>query len=655
MLVIEPEWVDSIDEFCVMSSSSDATQVEDETTFEDFDEEAAAEQIYDFEFDDSEEVPAPTVIDAIMALATHRTDGNDFSEADRKRFEYLISNAVMDCLTSEDIEISRELLLRTYRKQLEVLGIDCDRIKFVSSGSADQKDTCERPPSFDELGVKDVADVTLNDNGVETTKFLHSRAAQSIVDKMPVVMGKDDGLLYHWHNDIWQPNADEVIHIKLNDLVGEAYNTHHHKEVMALVKKIQSFNPAKFDADPYLLGCRNGVVDLRTGIVRPYVKEDYITYQIPVSYDPNAKCPLFLKFIGEIAPDCIDRMTMIDWFTIHGFRKNFPYVYFLLGLGRNGKGVYEQLLERFFGGAFRSMRIEETKNNFAGASFQGCLGLIVSEAGEDSRKGKKTIPTSFVKMVTGDGFIDSDVKYKDRIRFKPFFKTTFDCNDMPAIEDRSKGWKERFIKSNLPFSFVDDPDTDNPLERQRDPQLLETLSTDEELSGILNLVICRAAEIAKTNKIVKRSGKEMFEEYDAQSSSAQTFLDQFCEYDPKMEEITISSNRIYEAYEKWCQYTVSEIVDIGRFGKDLSDMCTGCKRSRSYVKGKKVTIYHGLLFHEKLYDAAITVLKQRLDDAGQVEDRSGQVDGHVDTGPQMSNGQAGQANMWNNIVCKFGS
>ncbi len=538
MLVMQPEWVDSIDAFCVMSSSScDATQVEDETIFEDFDEEDEAEQIYDFEFDDSEEVPAPTVIEAIIALATRRTDGTDFSEADREKYIDLISHAAMDCLTSEDIEISRELL-RTYKKQLECLGIEYDRIKFVTGG-ADPKDNTfehERPSSFEELVVKDVADVTLNDNGVETTKFLHSRAAQSIIDKMPVVMGKDDGLLYHWHNDIWQPNADEVIHIKLNDLVGEAYNTHHHKEVMTLVKKIQSFNPAKFDADPYLLGCKNCVVDLRTGIVRPYVKEDYITYQIPVSYDPNAKCPLFLKFIGEIAPDSIDRMTMIDWFTIHGFRKNFPYVFFLLGLGRNGKGVYEQLLERFYVGAFRSMRIEETTKGFAGASFQGCLGLIASEAGEDSsrKNGKKTIPTSFAKMVTGDGLIDSDVKYKDRVRFKPFFKTTFDCNDMPAIEDRSKGWKERFIKSNLPFSFVDDPDTDNPLERQRDPQLFEKLSTDEELSGILNLVIYRAAEIAKTNTIVKRSGKDMFDEYDAQSSSAHTFLDQFCEYDPEM-------------------------------------------------------------------------------------------------------------------------
>jgi hypothetical protein len=406
MLVMQAEWVDAIDGFCVMSSSSDATQVEDETTFEDFDEEAAAEQkqIDDFEVDDSEVVPAPTVIDAIEALILHRTDGTGFSESDWKKYDVIIANAVIDCLTSEDIETSRELL-RTYKKQLEGLGIEYDRIKFVSSGSADQKDTCEGSAYFNELVVNDVAESTFN-KGIETTRFLHSRAAQSIIDKMPVVMGKDDGRLYHWSGDIWRPNADEVIHIKIDGLIGEAYDTRNHKEVMTLVGKRLSFEPAKFDADPYLLGCKNGVVDLRTGIVRPYVKEDYITYQIPVSFDPNAKCPRFLKFIGEIAPDCIDRMTMIDWFTIHGFRKNFPYVYFLLGLGRNGKGVYEQLLERFYGGAFRSMRIEETTKGFAGASFQGCLGLIASEAGEDSsrKNGKKTIPTCFVKMVTGDGF-----------------------------------------------------------------------------------------------------------------------------------------------------------------------------------------------------------------------------------------------------------
>jgi P4 family phage/plasmid primase-like protien len=601
------------------------------------------------------EKTAPTVIDAIIVLAAHRDDGTGFSKFDREEHEGLITKALLDCISLEE-ENAAYKTLKIYEEQLKNLGIEYAKIGYIPR-EAEQKEAREQMASANKLVSEDVAIAELNGNGITTFRFMHSRAAQSIIDKMPVVLGEEDGQLYYWHGDIWRPNADEVIHTTIDGLVGETYNTRLHKEVMTLVKKTLSFTPVKFDTGPYLLGLKNGVADLRTGEVRPYEKDDYITYRIPVFHYPTAKCPMFLKFLGDIAPDDKDKMTLVDWFTIHAFRKMFPYVLFMLGLGRNGKGLYQKLLERFYGSeAFRSLRIEETKNNFAGGYFQGKLGLIVSEAGEDKGKGKKTIPTSFIKMVTGDGLIDSDVKNKDRVRFKPYFKTTFDCNDMPLIVDRSRGWIERFIKVDLPFVYIANPDPDNPLERQKDPHLFEKLSTDEELSGILNLVLFRAAEIAKTDEIIKRSGEEMFNEYSAQSSSAETFLDQFCEYDVDKINVKIPSNRIYNAYTEWCQYTVSELIDDSMFGKLLSKMCQGCIKSNPRAEdGTRSTVYHGLFFDEERFKIALSELKKSrgITMVDVVDGGRGKVG--EEKGQQVTMVDVVEVKEWKSIMERFGN
>ena len=47
-------------------------------------------------------------------------------------------------------------------------------------------------------------------------------------------------------------------------------------------------SPELFDSNPHLIGVTNGVVDLRTGMFRSAAKEDYITKQLGVAYDPKA-------------------------------------------------------------------------------------------------------------------------------------------------------------------------------------------------------------------------------------------------------------------------------------------------------------------------------------------------------------------------------
>ena len=457
--------------------------------------------------------------------------------------------------------------------------------------------------------LKDVADIEYDEDGkITDVRFSPTFAARVVMERIPLKMSEDSEDIYRFNGQIYKPDGARIIDMALCDAATDKFTGNMLRETLRRIKNRLLENPVTFDPDPYLLGVKNGVVDLRTGKFREYRPEDLITDNIDVAYDQNAKCPRFMLFLEEVEPVTIDRLMLIDWFAIHAIREMFAFVLFLLGLGRNGKGIYERLLKKFFKEEnFSEMPLEElsVKNNrFAGAALKGKRGQIVSEAGEERKPGsKRTIPTNYLKFSTGDGTIDSDQKGTIRTRFKPFYKATIDSNDMPLIGDASKGWIERFCKANMPFVFVDDP-RPGTLERKKDPHLFEKLTTDDELSGILNLILSRTPELIRTRTITKRPGSEMFAEYQKQSSSVNTFLETFCDYKPVSDKSKdIFLDLVFEKYEEWCDRIVADKVDDKRFGKVVKTFCKGTEPERMRDGDKKRKIYHGLSFDINRYQA----------------------------------------------------
>jgi putative DNA primase/helicase len=57
--------------------------------------------------------------------------------------------------------------------------------------------------------------------------------------------------------------------------------------------------PNEFDADPFLLNCLNGTVDLKTGAMRPHHRDDLITKIAPVEYDAAARSAQWEDFLAQ--------------------------------------------------------------------------------------------------------------------------------------------------------------------------------------------------------------------------------------------------------------------------------------------------------------------------------------------------------------------
>jgi len=61
-------------------------------------------------------------------------------------------------------------------------------------------------------------------------------------------------------------------------------------------------SPDQLDADPYLLNCKNGILDLRTGACTEHNPAALMTKVTGASYDPSAAGPEFFKFLERIQP-----------------------------------------------------------------------------------------------------------------------------------------------------------------------------------------------------------------------------------------------------------------------------------------------------------------------------------------------------------------
>lgn len=96
---------------------------------------------------------------------------------------------------------------------------------------------------------------------------------------------------------------------------------------------------SQWDADPWLLNTPNGVVDLRTGLLRSHRVEDYMSKMTAVA--PAGACPQFRRFLHRIFDGDIEMskyMQRVLGYALTGVTREHA-LFFLFGGGSNGKGV----------------------------------------------------------------------------------------------------------------------------------------------------------------------------------------------------------------------------------------------------------------------------------------------------------------------------
>jgi putative DNA primase/helicase len=315
---------------------------------------------------------------------------------------------------------------------------------------------------------------------------------------------------------------------------------------------------AELDADPWLLACANGTLDLRTGILGAHDPTQLISLGSEIIFDPAATCPRWLRFLEEVFDgdqELIEFVQRLAGYSLTGNTREHVLAV-LHGSGANGKSTLVEILQLLLGGLARTSAFESfvrtrdkgTRNDLA--RLQRARMVVASESGEGRHLDEAT-----VKTLTGGDTIAVRFLYGEFFEFRPEFKLFLVTNHRPRVDgDDDAIWRRlRLIPFEVSFQGREDRELRATLER--------------ELPGILAWAVegCLAWQ---ENGLGKAGAVEAAtKEYRQDEDMLGAFLDEHCEQGLAEE---VEAARLRGAYEAFCKELGERPLAASVLGKRLA-------------------------------------------------------------------------------------
>jgi putative DNA primase/helicase len=235
--------------------------------------------------------------------------------------------------------------------------------------------------------------------------------------------------------------------------------------------------PEALDADPWLLNCTNGTLDLQTGTLRPHERADLLTRCIPVAYEAAALCPTWDAFLDRIMAGnqrLIRFLQRAVGYALTGVIREHVLL-ILWGTGRNGKSTFLNTLRALLGpyGLQAPSELLLVSHNDRHPTERADLFGKRFVAAIETEQGRK-LAEVFVKEATGGDPIRARRMREDFWEFQPTHKVFLATNHKPVITGTDTAIWERIRL--IPFTVTIPKD-------ERDTTLPDKLHA--ELPGIL--------------------------------------------------------------------------------------------------------------------------------------------------------------------------
>lgn len=223
------------------------------------------------------------------------------------------------------------------------------------------------------------------------------------------------------------------------------------------------------DANPYLIGYKKGVIDLKSNVCRDCCPDDYISMQMNIECkDYNEGDPEIQevhKFLEQIFPDYTIRQFILDTYcdVFIGGNPN-KYVMFWSGEGNNGKSITEGFFEKMLGDYAIKLPTsllvgKRTQSSMAAPELvragNGVRWALLQEPDQQD-----VINIGILKELSGNDTIYARGLYKEGCEIKPMFKLVLVCNEPPKIPFSDKAAWNRIRIIPFESTFTDDAPDD---------------------------------------------------------------------------------------------------------------------------------------------------------------------------------------------------
>ncbi len=236
----------------------------------------------------------------------------------------------------------------------------------------------------------------------------------------------------------------------------------------------------KMDADPDLLGCQNGVLDLCTGQMRP-TGGDYVSQQTSCNWRGlDLKTPMIDSFFCDIFngdQELISFMQRFLGYCLTGHDRSQVWAIFS-GSGASGKGVLNEMMKTMLGPYAAEMHrdciFKTGRSSAPGAAESHMVALINKRwAVRDESDSADILDETMVKKLTGGGSITARDLNKPMTTFKPTFKPILMTNNRPRIDVSSDAMRRRILVIAFPNRYKPAQELDalDPTQKLRDDDM----------------------------------------------------------------------------------------------------------------------------------------------------------------------------------------
>jgi putative DNA primase/helicase len=298
---------------------------------------------------------------------------------------------------------------------------------------------------------------------------------------------------------------------------------------------------ALFDRDPWVLGCPNGVVDLRTGNFRPGKPTDLVSHTTVAPYDPEAQAPRFMRALEQLACGNVELITYLQ--RIFGLcltgTVDARSLFILYGpTGANGKTTIVEAFAHMLGDYAQHAPHELLLVHRNGgatpdiARLAGARFVTMSEAPTSSSFNEVTL-----KQLTGGDTITARHLFRNHQQLTPTWTLMMLANNLPAVKEPGNAMWDR-------LKIVPCDNRIKPADRK--PDLAARLR--REAAGILAWAVRGAADYARNGLGRCDAVDEATDEFRRDSEPLLTFIEDCCLVD---DGAFTTTKDLHDRYRQW--------------------------------------------------------------------------------------------------------
>jgi putative DNA primase/helicase len=295
-----------------------------------------------------------------------------------------------------------------------------------------------------------------------------------------------------------------------------------------------------WDANPMLFNTPGGVVDLRSGAIRPRRADDLFTQVAAVPPDFEAPAPAWTKFLREVFLDdqpTIDFLQRALGYCMTGDRREQKLI-FLWGSGANGKSTLVDIVNWLLGTyalKLPSAALMQSKNERHPTELAQLRGkrLAVSSELEEGQFWAE----ARIKELTGDDVMTARFMRQDFFEFRQTQKHLIVGNYKPRLRGGDAALARRFVL--VPFLAT--------FEGSRRDSLLP-IKLRAEASAILAWMIRGAVAWHETGLAVPASIRAASAAYMTANDDLGLWLEESCHRGP---EFVVWAGDLYASFRSW--------------------------------------------------------------------------------------------------------